>query len=136
MTASPIINERVSNVSRRGVLKGIVAAGGLVLAARIMPVGRPFAQTATAYGAAAMPHGTVNAPNVFISIAKDGMVTIVCHRSEMGQGVRTGMPQIVADELEADWNRVHVVSAPADEEKYGNQDTDGSRSTRHFMKPM
>jgi isoquinoline 1-oxidoreductase subunit beta len=136
MTASPIINERISNVSRRGLLKGIVAAGGLVLAARIMPVGRPFAQTATAYGAAAMPHGTVNAPSAFISIAKDGMVTIVCHRSEMGQGVRTGMPQIVADELEADWNRVHVVSAPGDEEKYGNQDTDGSRSTRHFMEPM
>ena len=107
-----------------------------MLAARIMPVGRPFAQTATAYGAAAMPHGTVNAPSAFISIAKDGTVTIVCHRSEMGQGVRTGMPQIVADELEADWSRVHVVNAPGDEEKYGNQDTDGSRSTRHFMQPM
>jgi isoquinoline 1-oxidoreductase beta subunit len=120
MTTSPITNAPILNVSRRGLLKGIVAAGGLVLAARIMPVGRPFAQTATAYGAAAMPHGTVNAPSAFISIAKDGMVTIVCHRSEMGQGVRTGMPQIVADELEADWSRVHVVNAPADEEKYGN----------------
>ena len=118
------------------MLKGILAGGGLVLAARIMPVGRAFAQTATAYGAAAMPHGTVNAPSAFISIAKDGTVTIVCHRAEMGQGVRTGMPQIVADELEADWSRVRVVNAPGDEEKYGNQDTDGSRSTRHFMQPM
>ncbi|WP_198038282.1 xanthine dehydrogenase family protein molybdopterin-binding subunit [Skermanella stibiiresistens] len=125
----------VSNVSRRGLLKGIVAVGGLVLAARILPPGPSVAQTA-AYGAAAMPHGTVNAPSAFISIGKDGIVTIVCHRSEMGQGVRTGMPQIVADELEADWNKVRVVNATGDEEKYGNQDTDGSRSTRHFMKPM
>ena len=54
----------------------------------------------------------------------------------MGQGVRTGMPMIVADELEADWKRVRVVQAPGDEERYGNQDTDGSRSTRHFFEPM
>ena len=60
---------------------------------------------------------------------------IVCHRSEMGQGVRTGMPMIVADELEADWKRVRVVQAPGDEKRFGNQDTDGSRSTRHFFEP-
>jgi isoquinoline 1-oxidoreductase beta subunit len=54
----------------------------------------------------------------------------------MGQGVRTGMPMIVADELEADWTRVRVVQAPGDAERYGNQDTDGSRSTRHFFMPM
>src|SRR5258708_38324270 len=54
----------------------------------------------------------------------------------MGQGVRTGMPMIVADELEADWKRVRVAQAPGDEKKFGNQDTDGSRSTRHFFEPM
>jgi isoquinoline 1-oxidoreductase beta subunit len=54
----------------------------------------------------------------------------------MGQGVRTGMPMIVADELEADWARVRVVQATGDEARYGNQDTDGSRSTRHFFMPM
>src|SRR5260370_3482999 len=83
-----------------------------------------------------MPHGTVNNPHAFVAIAPDGTVTITCHRSEMGQGVRTGMPMIVADELEADWTRVRVVQAPGDEERYGNQDTDGSRSTRHFFMPM
>ena len=56
-----------------------------------------------------------NDPLVFVSIAPDGMVTIFCHRAEMGQGVRTGMPMIVADELEADWARVQVVQAPGDE---------------------
>ena len=83
-----------------------------------------------------MPHGTVNNPLAFVSIAPDGIVTIVCHRSEMGQGVRTGMPLIVADELEADWARVKIAQATGDEVKFGNQDTDGSRSTRHFIKPM
>ena len=46
------------------------------------------------------------------------------------------MPMIVGDELEADWKRVRVAQAPGDEKKYGNQDTDGSRSTRHFFEPM
>jgi len=83
-----------------------------------------------------MPHGWVDDPLAFVSIGEDGTVKIVCHRSEMGQGVRTGMPMIVADELEADWKRVRVVQAPGDENKFGNQDTDGSRSTRHFFEPM
>ncbi len=91
------------------------------------------ADDAPKWGADGMPHGTVNNPHAFVSIAPDGTVTIVCHRSEMGQGVRTGMPLIVADELEADWARVKIAQAPGDEVKYGNQDTDGSRSTRHFM---
>src|SRR5689334_17751775 len=123
---------QIENVSRRAFLAGTAAVGGLVLAARILPA---VAQDAPKYGADGMPHGTVNDPRVFVSIADDGTVTIVCHRSEMGQGVRTGIPLIVADELEADWARVKIAQAPGDEARYGNQDTDGSRSTRHFMKP-
>src|SRR5690606_28664618 len=122
----------IENVSRRGFLAGTIAAGGLILAARILPA---VAQQQK-YGADGMPHGTVNDPRVFVSIASDGTVTIVCHRSEMGQGVRTGIPMIVADELEADWARVKIAQAPGDEARYGNQDTDGSRSTRHFLRPM
>src|SRR5258707_272949 len=61
----------------------------------------------------------------------------VPHRAEMGTGAaRTTLPMIVADELEADWSRVRVVQSPGDEETYGNQDTDGSRSVRHFIQPM
>ncbi|WP_238533903.1 xanthine dehydrogenase family protein molybdopterin-binding subunit [Herbaspirillum lusitanum] len=66
----------------------------------------------------------------------DGVVTIVAHRSEMGQGVRTSLPMVVADELDADWSRVRVVQAQGDQEKYGNQNTDGSRSMRHSFGPM
>src|SRR5258708_30068124 len=124
----------IENVSRRGVLKGILATGGLVLAVHAsLPA---LAEDAPKWGGDGMPHGTVNSPLAFVSIAPDGTVTIVCHRSEMGQGIRTGMPLVVADEMEADWARVKVAQATGDEAKYGNQDTDGSRSTRHFFMPM
>jgi isoquinoline 1-oxidoreductase beta subunit len=123
---------KVENVSRRNILKGLGIAGGFVLAAPVMP--RPALAYET--GASKMPHGTVSDPRVFVSIARDGIVTIVAHRSEMGTGVRTSLPLIVAEEMEADWSRVRVQQAPGDEVRYGNQDTDGSRSTRHYMMPM
>jgi len=134
MNASPASPLVIANVSRRKFLKGAAALGGLVLA-----VGYPDALRAAdppKYGADGMPHGWVDSPLVFVAIGEDGIVSIVCARSEMGQGIRTGMPIIVADELEADWARVRVVQATGDEERYGNQDTDGSRSTRHFFMPM
>jgi isoquinoline 1-oxidoreductase beta subunit len=127
------IKVKVENVSRRSILKGLGIAGGLVLAAPVMS--RPtFAAYET--GASKMPHGTVVDPRVFVSIAPDGIVTIVAHRAEMGTGVRTSLPLIVAEEMEADWSRVRVQQAHGDEVRYGNQDTDGSRSTRHYLMPM
>ncbi len=124
----------VANVSRRRFLQGMSALGGFVLAAGFPSAAR--AADPPKYGADGMPNGWVDDPLVFVAIAENGTVTIVCHRSEMGQGVRTGMPMIVADELEADWKRVRVMQAPGDEKRFGNQDTDGSRSTRHFFDPM
>ena len=64
------------------------------------------------YGAASMPGGTVDNPLVFVSIAADGSVTIVAHRAEMGTGVRTCLPMVLADEMEARWDRVKIVQAP------------------------
>jgi isoquinoline 1-oxidoreductase beta subunit len=124
---------RIEKISRRSVLKGLGIAGGLVLAAPVMSR-QAFAAYQT--GAGKMPHGTVIDPRVFVAIAPDGTVTIVAHRSEMGTGVRTSLPLIVAEEMEADWSRVKVAQAHGDEVKYGNQDTDGSRSTRHYLMPM
>ncbi len=123
----------VENVSRRAWLKGVVASGSLIVAASALPRG---AMAAWKTGADAMPHGTVSDPHVFVAIDKDGIVTIVAHRSEMGTGSKTSLPMVVADEMSADWSRCRVVQAPGDEVKYGNQDTDGSRSLRHFVQPM
>ena len=109
----------IENVSRRGVLKGLAAGtGALVLGGRLLASSR----------ALAVPVGsTPFTPNVFVSIDLDGGVTLMAHRSEMGQGIRTSLAQILADELEADWARVIVRQADGDE-KYGDQYTDGSRS--------
>jgi isoquinoline 1-oxidoreductase beta subunit len=124
---------QVEKISRRSILKGLGIAGGLVLAAPVMS-----RQALAAYqtGAGKMPHGTVVDPRVFVAIASDGTVTILAHRAEMGTGVRTSLPLIVAEEMEADWSRVKVGQAHGDEAKFGNQDTDGSRSTRHYLIPM
>jgi isoquinoline 1-oxidoreductase subunit beta len=72
-------------------------------------------------------------PHVYVSVAEDGTVTLICHRSEMGQGIRTTMPMIIADEMEADWAKCRVEQADGDEPRYGNQNTDGSTSIRDFL---
>src|SRR5713226_7656967 len=105
----------IENVSRRGFLKGVVGTGALDPAA---PISK------------APLH-----PSVYVAIDTDGTAYIVAHRSEMGNGVRTSLPRIVADELDADWTRVKVVQATGDE-KYGDQDTDGSHSVVSFFVPL
>ncbi|KAF0863728.1 xanthine dehydrogenase family protein molybdopterin-binding subunit [Pseudomonas sp. LD120] len=132
---NPLSNDfALSNLSRRGLLKGMGATGALVLAAS-WGWQKAFAEDRK-FGADGMPHGWVDDPKVYVSIAADGSVTVICNRSEMGQGVRTSLSMVVADELEADWARVRVRQAPGDEARYGNQDTDGSRSMRHWYEPM
>ncbi len=74
-------------------------------------------------------------PNVFIHIGPDGTVTIVCHRSEMGQGIRSSLPVLLADELGADMARVKILQADGDK-KYGDQNTDGSNSVRGIYEDM
>lgn len=121
---------KISNVSRRALLRA--AAGSLVLATTLRLDAR--SEEAAKFAGEGMPHGLRDNPKIFLAIADDGTVTFTCQRSDMGQGVRTGLTLIVADELEADWSRMKVEQAPGDEEKYGNQDTDGSRTTRqHFL---
>lgn len=120
-------------IARRAVLQG-AAIAGLCLCVRFS--GAIAAEEPPRYGADAMPGGTVDDPLAFVSIDADGTVTLTVHRVEMGQGVRTSLPLVVADELEADWSKVRIVQAPANEARYGNQNTDGSRSLRHFFEPM
>ncbi|MDE0050769.1 MAG: molybdopterin-dependent oxidoreductase, partial [Rhodospirillales bacterium] len=124
----------VQNISRRTFLKSAGVTGALVLGANVAP--RSFIGSARAQA-----NGSSVKPNLFVEIADDGLVTITCSRSEMGQGVRTGIPMILADEMEADWTRVNIWQAPGDETKYDpagkdQQNTDGSRSTRHHFDVM
>lgn len=136
---------------RRFVVLGSVASGGLLLGsacskdkpapapessptpAEPQPVVlQPRPATGAQAGDGLDGHQTLN---LFVHIAEDDTVSIIAHRSEMGQGSRTGLPQVVADEMEADWNKVRIVQALGDA-KYGSQNTDGSRSVRRFFEPM
>lgn len=124
----------IRNESRRAFLLGF-GAGSLLLAFGLPSLARAGSRAAapsreSQYGGAAMEHGLRDDPHLFVEIAPDGTVTVVCIRSEMGQGVRTSIAMVIADELGADWARVKVRQAPGDEERYGNQNTDGSRSLR------
>jgi isoquinoline 1-oxidoreductase beta subunit len=114
----------IENVSRRGFLKVAGISSGSFVLGMSLPINAAQAKSATT----ALSHEL----NFFVSIASDSLVTLVCHRSEMGQGIRTSVPQIIAEELEADWQKVSVVQAKADS-KYGSQGTAGSASIRsHF----
>ena len=121
----------LENVSRRGFLQGVLSAGAFVLCARMI---------SDALWAEAMTAGhpvdvALFHPSVWVGIHTDGMVYILAHRSEMGTGIRTSLPRVLADELDADWSRVRVLQADGDE-RYGSQDTDGSHSVRDFMDVM
>lgn len=106
-----------SGVSRRTFLTALgLSAGGLVIGSG----GRVWAATESA---------KTFDPNVFVHIAPDGVVSIVCHRSEMGQGVRSTLPALIADELGAALSAIRIVQGDGDK-KYGDQNTDGSSSVR------
>lgn len=89
-----------------------------------------------------LPHGTSGsdkatfAPNAFLKIAPDGKITVAVARSEMGQGVRTSLPMIVAEELDADWKRIAVEQAGTDTSIYGDEQTGGSASVRISWAPL
>ena len=125
-------HQDILNVSRRSVLLGLTA-GAIMLGVRVPAAS---AEQAVKYGGDAMDGGVKDDPRVFLSIAADGTVTLLCNRAEMGQGVRTGWATVIADELEADIARISVKQAPGDEARYGNQNTDGSRSMRHHFMPL
>lgn len=113
----------VKKVSRRGVLQGMGAVSGLVLAAPVISK----RVVADAHGG----HDGLKS-SVYLMLDNDGTVHIDIHRVEMGQGSRTGLPQIIADELDADWSRIKFLPAYGDK-KFGDQNTDGSTSIRNFF---
>ena len=112
---------QIERVSRRGFVGRMFTAGTLVLGAKILPLDAEAAVSA----------GEAWLPSVYLGLSPTGLVTIVAHRSEMGTGIRSVLPMLLADELEADWKQVKVAQAIGDA-KYGDQNTDGSCSIRDF----
>ena len=131
-----------TELTRRAFVRAGGAAGaGLVLAFHLPSVGRLSAAEMGEPRAPLLPF----VPNAFLRIDADGTTTVVVGQSEMGQGVFTSLPMILAEELDADWTRIRVESAPATAvagAPFGNtmmgktQMTVGSSSVRGFWLPL
>jgi isoquinoline 1-oxidoreductase beta subunit len=123
---------QIENVSRRRFLKGVFGTGALILTVHYVPP--IWAQGHATDGQTDADRATFH-PNLFVGIQQDGTVYIVAHRSEMGTLIRTSLPLVLADELDADWKRVNIDQAIGDK-RYGDQNTDGSQSVRRFYDAM
>jgi isoquinoline 1-oxidoreductase beta subunit len=117
----------IENVSRRHFLGTTLSTSAFVLAAQVLPKSAFAQDPAVRTRAQAAPLN----PSVYLGIETDGTVFIITHRSEMGTGIRTTLPLVAADELDADWSTVRIEQGLGDT-KYGDQNTDGSRSIRDF----
>ena len=103
------------NLDRRGFFKlGALAGGGFLLGS---------------WTGAAAEGGSAFSPNAFVRITPEGVVTIFAKNPEVGQGVKTSLPMIVAEELEVPWEKVVVEQAPVSEKDFGRQMAGGSMST-------
>lgn len=117
---------KIEKINRRDFVKLFgLASGGIILGCATSSDKKDFLPQVDG----------VFEPNLFVQITKDGNVTLISSRSEMGQGIRTSLASAIADELEADWYFISVKQAIG-HEKYGNQNTDGSRSVRTKLEPM
>ncbi len=116
----------MSLLNRRAFLIGTGAAGGLLI------LGVKPALSAEAAGTAARSFK----PNPFLEIGADGSVTLWAKNPEIGQGVKTALPMIVAEELEVDWESVRVVQADLDEDSFGDQFAGGSDAVRSNWQPL
>lgn len=126
-----------SNMDRRSFLKASIVAGGSLLITASFPM---RSRAEERFGLAATPAADFQ-PNAFIRIAPDSKVTVIVGQAEMGQGVLTSLPMIVADELEVDWKNVAYEHGPPGRE-FGNpalgglQVTGGSSSIKGFFMPL
>jgi isoquinoline 1-oxidoreductase beta subunit len=114
----------MSPLSRREFLTAGVAAGAGLVIGVYLPRGSSTGASSDKF-----------APNAYLKITSDGKITVVVARSEMGQGVRTSLPMILAEELEADWKQIAIEQAGAST-LYGDQTTGGSASVRTTWDPM
>ena len=113
-------------VTRRNFLRvSALAGGGLLIATQFEALGELFAQSPTAF-----------TPNAFIKITPDGVITIVAKNPEVGQGIKTSLPMIIADELDVDWKDVRLEQADLNPQLYGPQNAGGSTGTPTNWDPL
>ncbi|SAK85450.1 aldehyde oxidase [Caballeronia fortuita] len=137
-----------SGLSRRGFLKfglsvGATAGGGLLIGFSIPAKSQDQRDASTVIGGDAVetPQNGVFAPNAFVQIDKSGKVVLIMPKVEMGQGVYTSLPMLIAEELEVPLDRVTIDHAPPDEKLFtdpllGGQLTGGSTSIRYAWEPL
>jgi len=122
--------ETETRVDRRSFLRvTAIAGGGLMLGGYFK-----FFNTSEAYGA--MTTAGEFMPNAFIKLTPDGIVTIIAKNPEIGQGVKTMLPMIIADELDVEWKNVRIEQAPLDTVKFTGQSAGGSTATPTNWTPM
>jgi isoquinoline 1-oxidoreductase beta subunit len=121
----------IRTIGRRSFLRvSAIAGGGLLLAAYIYPAEKAFAQTPQG------PPPAVLTPNAFIRISPEGIVMITAKNPEIGQGIRTMLPMLIAEELDADWKDVRIEQGDVNFAKYGSQVAGGSTATPTNWLPM
>jgi isoquinoline 1-oxidoreductase beta subunit len=130
--------DTTQRVDRRSFLRVTALAGGGIMFGSYLDLFGATDASAATLSPAATPAGAAGefAPNAYIRLMPDGIVTIIAKNPEIGQGMKTALPMLIADELDVDWKNVRIEQAPLDTTKFQAQSAGGSTATPTNWLPM